>query len=591
MREKNLGGTSRRRFLAVTAGAASAAGMLPVAAPAAAAAPAVAPAIPAESRAERAATPGPLGATAAARLDAAIDAAMNNLAGEGFSDLLRDQFETVLLKSGALRDRLHAQVRARLEDWRVDDATVAPVELVSLPKRTPYGVRRAALLRPSDAILYLALAILAAPEIEAGKLAKADRQVFSYRYAPHGESLFDREVTYAGFVACERERLLDNRAGVAVFADIEAFYERIAPERLRAGLEACGVDPAVAERVADLLEFWQGRGGVGLPIGPNASRILAEAVLQPIDRRLAAAGIPFLRYADDYRVFAPNVETAQAHLSVLAQAVERAGFTLNERKTKLAAAADILAAKRSGRMLLAQQNPPSDTPRSSDDPSDALMQYGESNQQFRAAPAERLAVLRQTDLGFLRAALLDGAQVNPLERARLYIEAALAQRNGEAIGLFPQVVARYPQLSGYCASALDALASQIDPALRDRLAGQFAGLVEAQPTPRDHIRMAALRLLGSAGFARPQIVAAFVRGLGEGRTSYLARVAMESLRKTAPESVLAEMIGSYGSFGEWAQRAILAWAIERGREDALREPVRASADPFAQALLDRLATV
>jgi hypothetical protein len=49
----------------------------------------------------------------------------------------------------------------------------------------------------------------------------------------------------------------------------------------------------------------------GIPIGPAASRPLAEAVLIQIDDALLGSGIDFIRYIDDFVIFGATRETVE----------------------------------------------------------------------------------------------------------------------------------------------------------------------------------------------------------------------------------------------------------------------------------------
>jgi histidine ammonia-lyase len=70
----------------------------------------------------------------------------------------------------------------------------------------------------------------------------------------------------------------------------------------------------------------------GLPVGPDASAVLANVVLAPVDRTLADEGIEHLRWVDDIVVTAADPRAA---LSAIRRALERIGLRLNERKTRI----------------------------------------------------------------------------------------------------------------------------------------------------------------------------------------------------------------------------------------------------------------
>lgn len=88
------------------------------------------------------------------------------------------------------------------------------------------------------------------------------------------------------------------RAGEVVATDVADFFGSVRPDVLEAALVAVGARRGDAARAAAMVEGWAAHGHRGLPVGPAASSILANAVLLPVDRSLAPRA--FLRWVDDY---------------------------------------------------------------------------------------------------------------------------------------------------------------------------------------------------------------------------------------------------------------------------------------------------
>lgn len=83
----------------------------------------------------------------------------------------------------------------------------------------------------------------------------------------------------------------------------------------------------------------------GLPVGGNAARLLAELLLNRIDRLLATERIHFIRFVDDYFLFADSKESAQRSLVTFSDALLRnEGLTLSRSKTRLMTKDDFLRA-------------------------------------------------------------------------------------------------------------------------------------------------------------------------------------------------------------------------------------------------------
>jgi len=85
-----------------------------------------------------------------------------------------------------------------------------------------------------------------------------------------------------------------------------------------------------------LLAGWNGNESYGIPIGSGPARLLAEATLIDVDEALLANQIAFVRFNDDYRLFAESYAEAYRHLAFLADVLHRNhGFTLQREKTFL----------------------------------------------------------------------------------------------------------------------------------------------------------------------------------------------------------------------------------------------------------------
>ena len=61
----------------------------------------------------------------------------------------------------------------------------------------------------------------------------------------------------------------------------------------------------------------------GVPIGPHAIHLLAEATLIPIDNALNEHGLQFLRYADDIVVFVESRDDARSAFATVAQTLDK----------------------------------------------------------------------------------------------------------------------------------------------------------------------------------------------------------------------------------------------------------------------------
>ncbi|MEX2202584.1 MAG: RNA-directed DNA polymerase [Actinomycetota bacterium] len=120
-----------------------------------------------------------------------------------------------------------------------------------------------------------------------------------------------------------------------LFADVRECYRSIAPDVVGSSLRAFGCDGASVDAVVAFLHSLQERGVQGLPVGPDPSAVLANAVLAETDRGLERLGAPHLRWVDDLVVGVDGSRTAATVLEVIREALDHVGLRLNDAKTRL----------------------------------------------------------------------------------------------------------------------------------------------------------------------------------------------------------------------------------------------------------------
>ena len=85
-------------------------------------------------------------------------------------------------------------------------------------------------------------------------------------------------------------------AGAIVLSDVADCYPSIDAPAIRMAARWAGGDP---DQLLAFLEQLHEGGAVGLPIGPDPSSSIADAVLAIADHRAASAGIAPIRWVDD----------------------------------------------------------------------------------------------------------------------------------------------------------------------------------------------------------------------------------------------------------------------------------------------------
>jgi len=124
-----------------------------------------------------------------------------------------------------------------------------------------------------------------------------------------------------------------SRGTVMVRTDVRDCYGSMKPGLVGASLLACGCHPSEVGTVVRILESLQSRGVRGLPVGPAASSVLANAVLLRADHSMG--DFPWLRWVDDFLLFLPDRRAALMALDRLAEALGEIGLSLAPEKTSI----------------------------------------------------------------------------------------------------------------------------------------------------------------------------------------------------------------------------------------------------------------
>jgi hypothetical protein len=229
-----------------------------------------------------------------------------------------------------------ATMRTELADIDLD-IYQAYSQVRSFAPKSRINVRRVALLHPYDLILYTTVVLQLRECISTARLG-GDR-VFSYRTegAPPDRLYLDARF-WRAFRECAIKRIAQSAGTFVGIADIADFFPRIYHHRLENALLASST-PTQTDYIRVLKKLLaQFSDGVsyGIPVGPPASFLLGEAVLIDVDNTLLSYTIDFIRYVDDFVIFAPTPEGAEYALRVLGETLYlNHGLTLQTAKTRV----------------------------------------------------------------------------------------------------------------------------------------------------------------------------------------------------------------------------------------------------------------
>jgi hypothetical protein len=123
--------------------------------------------------------------------------------------------------------------------------------------------------------------------------------------------------------------------GCLVLADVCDCYGSIDPGVVEEVLRGLGCGRGDSAGVRRFLVGLSRVGIRGLPVGPDPSAVLANAVLSRVDSALQGQRVRHLRWVDDVVISAEAPHDAPGLLDVLRQALETVGLRLNEGKTRV----------------------------------------------------------------------------------------------------------------------------------------------------------------------------------------------------------------------------------------------------------------
>ena len=157
--------------------------------------------------------------------------------------------------------------------------------------------------------------------------------------------MFDPDVGFRSFQDRSAELAQSAGYGYVVSSDIADFYPRLYHHRVEGALSNATNKNNHVLALKNLISQWNQTQSYGIPVGPAPSRLIAEISIDDVDQILAAERIPFVRYVDDYRMFARSEVDGYPKLARLADVLyKNHGLTLQQEKTSIQPAEKFLEA-------------------------------------------------------------------------------------------------------------------------------------------------------------------------------------------------------------------------------------------------------
>jgi RNA-directed DNA polymerase len=145
---------------------------------------------------------------------------------------------------------------------------------------------------------------------------------------------------------CEAQRYIQSGKRVVVDVDLEKFFDRVNHDVLMSRLDKRIEDKRMLGLIRRYLEAGIMANGVvmeryeGTPQGGPLSPLLANVLLDEVDKELEQRGLSFVRYADDLNIYVGSFRAGEDAMETLKRLYARLRLRINEAKSAVARAWD-----------------------------------------------------------------------------------------------------------------------------------------------------------------------------------------------------------------------------------------------------------
>lgn len=197
-------------------------------------------------------------------------------------------------------------------------------------------------LDPINALTYTAFSYLIGESIEQARTPVSSGVACAYRISinEYSGTLFANGSGYPTFI--ERCYALSENFKFVLATDITDFYNQIYVHRLQNAIENSNQELLnLSKDIERFILDLNGSVSQGVPVGPAASIVMAEALLIDVDNFILNHGCQFTRYVDDFRIFSNSESELRILLQKLTEYLyHNHRLTLAGSKTKILGTTD-----------------------------------------------------------------------------------------------------------------------------------------------------------------------------------------------------------------------------------------------------------
>lgn len=518
-------------------------------------------------------------------VEKAIMLAIDNVKKEGLTDIFPTPFEVDLLKNNDdFKNEVFKQIKSRLMPNELGKLKIHPLGHVLFPKKEAYDFRKAALLQPLDTIIYLAIILQFADEIEKNRIPKSKKIVFSYRFKPKDGYLFDARYNYTSFNHEVSKQIKKKHTKVLVKCDISNFYDRLNLHRLESTLLSLpNINSRLINLTNNLLLFWANRDSYGLPTGGNASRILAESALISLDDYLLSHKVKFCRFVDDYRFFAPSIEVAHEWLTMFIERLHLEGLTINPLKTTIEDVSLIDGINKNEGVVISNRIKKH---------SRIVVGYsGTIPTKFREISEKEIRYLKDDSLDLL-AQKINNEQILSPDDVKKFIKTLIAREEFDKIFYLTNFIDKFPQFTPLVIDVFIKKADLISPHIRGDIKNYFTEKITSNTNYPEYIMSSIISLLGKEHYRNISVLMEYFRNLKRNSGVYIGRAVLDALFNNVSRTEALEIRQYFNRADLWEKRAIIRLVINALPGDELRPwlkniKIHLGDDLFAVEIFDK----
>lgn len=481
-----------------------------------------------------------------------VNIAIDNIISEGCTDvsLFRKPFEISLFKDEKFRKEITNEIVSAFDkiinhDGNFETLKMNKIYYMLVPKKNNFDFRKCALIEVLDEIKYLTMACMIAKSVE--KERKNKHCVFSYRYEPNGKGcIFNRKYNYSSFKSEYRKISSKKKYKIIIECDISNFYDRLNIHRLNSTLLSIPtLDRKIIEVIDQTLLFWANRDSYGLPVGSNASRILAEAFLIEIDNFLESNGICFCRFVDDYRFFAKDSNEASRIITKFVEILNKHGLSINLSKTKFRDISNYH-----------DTNANSKHTQNKNGLFEIIRGYsGIVPTKFRKLSDSEVAKLKKENEQESFDKLKNNMIVEPADITKT-LKILIAKEKFNDLLFFPDILKKYPQFIPYYSDVVKKNKEFISKKTYDSLLNKFSSWLNDNDVP-EYILISIISLYNCENYSEKKVLFDFFKNLKRNSGIYIGRAILEQFGDNLTRGEILQIKDYYLRADNWEKRQIL----------------------------------